>query len=174
MAASRASLPRGAAELIASLGLRPHPEGGFYREVYRSSRAVTDDARGVVRSAVTQIWFLLAAGEVSRWHRAAGDELWQFVEGEPLALYRLDERSGLVVEHRLGPFPAAGDLPQELGPLACVPGGEWQAARALGGYALVTCVVAPGFEFADFAFAVEHPEAAARLAALRPDLADLL
>lgn len=174
MAASRLPLSRGAAERIASLGLRPHPEGGFYREIHRSSLSVTDDARGVVRSAVTQIWFLLAAGEVSRWHRAAGDELWQFVAGEPLVLYHLDERAGVVVERRLGPLPAAGEPLPELAPLACVPGGEWQAARALGAYALVTCVVAPGFEFDDFAFAVDHPESAARLVALRPDLAELL
>ena len=165
-----------AARLVATLGLAPHPEGGFFREVYRSAETVARARDGAARRAATQIWFLLGAGGASRWHRTAGDELWQFVEGDPLNLFRLDERRGEVVEHRLGPLAAAEDAGAGggSGPLAVVPGGEWQAARALGAYVLVTCVVAPGFEFTDFAFAADLPAEAERLAALRPDLADLL
>lgn len=170
-----------AAHLVERLGLAPHPEGGHFREIFRSAEPVTRASDGAARRAATQIWFLLEAGGVSRWHRTAGDELWQLVEGGPLALYRLDEGRGGIVEHRLAPLAdsneatggVAASVDGGTGPLAVVPGGEWQAARALGPYALVTCIVAPGFEFSDFAFAADLP-AAARLAALRPDLADLL
>jgi hypothetical protein len=169
-----------AARLVESLGLAPHPEGGHFREIFRSAEPVTRASDGAARRAATQIWFLLGAGGVSRWHRTAGDELWQLVEGGPLALYRLDEGRGAIVEHRLAPLALPGEAAGDgaaaagTGPLAVVAGGEWQAARALGPYALVTCVVAPGFEFSDFAFAADSPGAAERLAALRPDLASLL
>src|SRR6185295_19426161 len=82
-----------AAELISALGLEPHPEGGFYREVHRSaSRVTTGDARGE-RAALTTIYFLLPAGSQSRWHQVDSDEVWHFYEGDPLALLEMDARA---------------------------------------------------------------------------------
>ncbi|MEL6712175.1 MAG: cupin domain-containing protein [Planctomycetota bacterium] len=120
------------------LGLAPHPEGGHYRETFRSDARV--EAHGGTRAAVTSILFLLASGEESRLHRVRSDELWLHHEGVVVDL----AVAGAPV--RLGHGPGA--VLQ-----AFVPGGAWQAARALdgsAGYALVGCVVAPGFEFEDF------------------------
>lgn len=172
MTAEASHLQGRAAQLVGALELQPHREGGFYRELFRSGDTIHRAADGAVRRAATVIWFLLEAGGTSRWHRTAGDELWQLVEGGPLVLYRHDREREEIVEHRLAVLasePAGGPT----SPLAVVPGGEWQAAHAPGTYALVTCVVAPGFEFADFAFAADHPAEARRLLALRPDLRDL-
>ena len=132
-------------ELIALLDLRPHPEGGFYREVFRSaSRITTDDARGV-RAALTTIYFLLPGGTHSRWHQVDSDEVWHFYEGDPLELLELDAAGQSLVRHRLGPVDGTGQLP-----MLTIPAGAWQAARPLGAYTLVGCTVGPGFDFADF------------------------
>lgn len=124
--------------LVESLGLAPHPEGGFYRETHRSTARVA--AYGGERSAVTSIYFLLPAGTRSRSHRVKGDEIWMHHGGDDLLLRIGDS------EVRLGTGPGA-----EL--QAVVPGGEWQAAEPAAGpagFVLVGCVVAPGFEFEDF------------------------
>ncbi|SRR5690606_11373887 len=132
-----------AAQLIAVLGLHPHPEGGHFREVFRAGAEVEPrDGRGT-RSALTTIYFLLRAGEVSRLHRVASDEAWHFYEGDPLELGWLDAQ-GTFRRVRLGPVGEAA------APVAVVPAGCWQAARPLGAYALVGCSVGPGFDFADF------------------------
>ena len=133
-------------DLIEDLGLQPHPEGGHYREVFRSTRSVTvEGAPHRRRSAITTIYFLLAAGECSRWHRVAADEVWHWYEGEPLELvWALQEDPPRVSRVRLGPLAGASR------PLAVVPAGCWQAARPLGSYALVGCSVGPGFAFEDF------------------------
>ena len=126
-----------AEELIASLELVPHPEGGFYRQIYKSPVRVT---RGnVERAALTLIHFLLPAGQISRWHRVASDEVWTFLQGEPLRLH-VSSRSVILDRDT---------------PLHVVPAGEWQAAEPLGAYTLVACFVAPGFEFDDFALMPE-------------------
>lgn len=126
--------------LITALGLEPHPEGGAYRELYRSAASAGD------RSAATSIYFLLGPGEVSAWHRVANDELWFYHGGSPLRLKRIsaDARHH---EQILGLDLLAGQRPQAL-----IPAGEWQAAVPLdpAGWTLVSCVVAPGFDFADF------------------------
>ena len=141
-----------AAHLVETLGLQPHPEGGHYREIFRSPQAVRPaDGRGE-RSALTVIHFLLTEGEVSRWHRVASDEAWHVVEGAPLALLVADDGFAAVETHQLG-----GEGP----PAHVVPAGAWQAARSLGAYTLVGCTVGPGFDFADF-----------ELIDARPDLAD--
>jgi len=128
--------------LIRTLDLQPHPEGGFYRETFRSA-VVYAGPRGQ-RAASTAIWFLLRSTQVSRWHRVLADECWHWYEGEPLELL-VCERPGMpVVAQRLG--PVSGDVR----PQYVVPAGWWQAARPLGTYALVGCTVAPGFDFADF------------------------
>jgi uncharacterized protein len=121
-------------ETVRRLGLRPHPEGGFYGETFRSPITVRlPDGR--VRSASTAIHYLLPAGAWSTWHRVAADEVWHHYDGGPLHLYRLG--SGHV---RLDPHT----------PQAVVPAGVWQAAEPEAGAVLCGCTVAPGFEFDDF------------------------
>ena len=126
--------------LIESLGLAPHPEGGAYREIYRST------ARQADRHLATSIYFLLGPREVSAWHRVAHDELWFFHGGSPLALKCITPE-GQYSESLLGIDVLKGEHPQRL-----IPAGEWQAAMPLDpeGWTLVSCVVSPGFDFADF------------------------
>ncbi len=129
--------------LIESLGLEAHPEGGFFRETFRS--AVELPAYGETRSAVTSILFLLPTGARSRLHRVRSDELWLHQRGDDLRLQVGDEACVL--------GSSAPALLQ-----AAVPAGTWQAAEALPGehgFVLVGCVVAPGFDFADFEMADE-------------------
>lgn len=130
------------------LDLSAHPEGGHFRELYRSPRPVEDRSRGGLgRTACTNIYFLLARGQVSRFHRVESDELWHFYEGEALELIIAEPLNGQhfrVTEQRLGPLSDGGR------PFVPVPAGAWQAARPLGAYTLCGCTVAPGFEFEDF------------------------
>ena len=129
-------------EMIASLGLQRHPEGGFYRETIRAPDAP--------RGASTSILFLLPAGEQSRWHRVDADEHWLFHDGDALELLIADPGSGAQERIVLGRDVARGERPQTV-----VPRGWWQAARPLGDWTLVGCVVAPAFEFARFEMAPE-------------------
>jgi predicted cupin superfamily sugar epimerase len=153
-----------AAHLVSSLGLQPHPEGGHFREVFRSSASVQPgDGRGE-RAALTTIYFLLRAGETSRLHRVSSDEVWHFYEGEPLELVWAHAESTDVRQARLGPV-AAG-----MAPVAVVPAGWWQAARSTGAYTLVGCSVGPGFEFADFQMLGDTPAAALQLCDRHPGL----
>jgi predicted cupin superfamily sugar epimerase len=122
----------GADDLIATLGLRPHPEGGWYAETWRAPCEPGE------RPAGTSIYFLLRAGEVSHWHRLDAPEIWHFHAGSPLEL-RV-HADGSTAAHRLGADVAAGDRPQVL-----VPAGAWQTARSLGAWTLVGCTMAPGF-----------------------------
>lgn len=157
-----------AASLVLTLGLIPHPEGGYYSELYRSEAAVRPtDGRGV-RPALTTIYFLLPAGTVSRWHRVASDEVWHFYEGSPLDLWIALPEGDTVDRTRLGPLSGAQR------PVWTVPAGWWQAARSTGPYTLVGCTVGPGFDFRDFALAADMPAAAAAIRANHPELADLL
>jgi predicted cupin superfamily sugar epimerase len=155
-----------AAELIRTLALRPHPEGGHYGEVFRSPRRVRHENGGAERSALTTIYFLLTAGQHSRWHRVGADEAWHWYEGDPLELLRLDD-AGLR-QLRLGPTA------KDTRPVSVIAAGCWQAARTLGEYTLVGCSVAPGFEFEDFSLMADVPDAAARLRTHHPDLTGLL
>lgn len=133
--------------LIESLQLEPHPEGGFYRQIYKSPMTVVEGERS--RAALTIIHFLLPAGQISRWHRVTSDEVWTFLRGEKLRLHCFDGSA------------ARGVVLDANSPIQVVPAGEWQAAEPLGAYALVACFVAPGFEFDDFAMMPE--ETAAKL-----------
>lgn len=158
-----------AADLISTLGLRPHPEGGFYREVHRSaSVVVTTDARGE-RAAITTIYFLLVAGAASRWHRVDSDEVWHFYEGDPLELLELDARATTLARHRLG---AVDGMLQR--PVYTIPAGPWQAARSLGDYTLVGCSVGPGFDFADFRLLADEPALAAAVRDAWPEAVSLV
>ena len=132
------------AELIRDLQLVPHPEGSYYREIWRGRLEVEPvDGRGG-RAALTSIYFLLPAGAVSRWHRVRSDELWHHYEGAPLELLLVPPDEPRLERLRLGP------LGPEQEPVRCVPARWWQAARSLGSYTLVGCTVGPGFEFSDF------------------------
>jgi predicted cupin superfamily sugar epimerase len=128
-----------AEEIIAQLGLKPHPEGGHYCETFRAP----DSPRG----ASTAIYFLLKAVERSHWHKVDADELWHYYAGAPLEL-SLSEDGRNVRRLRLGTDFDLGELPQ-----AVVPRGVWQAARSLGAWTLVGATVAPAFEFAHFEMA---------------------
>lgn len=139
-------------ELAVRLGLAPHPEGGWFRETWRSPHSFVPGGYPDARNAATAIYFLLAPGEESRWHVVRSDELWLWHRGGPLTL-RLggtgDTPAAAVRDVVLGPDVAAGQTPQVL-----VPGGTWQAAvPAAAEPVLVSCVVAPGFDFADFRLA---------------------
>ena len=112
-----------AAELIRVLGLVPHPEGGHFGEVFRSALPVRPAGRDVSRAALTSIYFLLAAGERSRWHRVAADEAWHFYEGDPLELFWTTPDGATCETRRLGPVGAG------VAPVAVVPAGCWQADR---------------------------------------------
>ncbi|HEY0043222.1 MAG TPA: cupin domain-containing protein [Allosphingosinicella sp.] len=128
--------------LIETLQLQPHPEGGWYRETWRADSAAGE------RASATAILFLLEAGQSSHWHKVDATELWLFHAGSPLRLRTAAGDKGPVREVRLGPDVLAGEQPQ-----ARVEPGEWQAAHADRGWALVSCVVSPGFDFAGFELA---------------------
>lgn len=156
-----------ATELLHALDLRPHPEGGHYREVYRSHLRVRPDRAPADRDALTTIYFLLAAGEQSRWHRVESDEAWHFYEGDPLELFWLDPAGTRCHRALLGPVGGGAE------PVHVVPAGCWQAARPTGAFTLVGCTVGPGFEFEDFALLDAHPETAERIRRDFPELAGL-
>lgn len=158
-----------ASQLISHLDLRPHPEGGYYRQVYRSLSRVQPLEEGrPVRPALTTIYFLLTAGEVSRWHRVLSDEVWHLYEGDRLELYSMEPGFSKVNRMLLGP---AGD---EASPVQVIPAGNWQAARTAGAYTLTGCSVGPGFDFDDFTLLSELDEEAEKVRQHHPDLACLL
>ncbi len=132
--------------LIEQLKLQPHPEGGHYREFFRSSHGVSPDDARPKRSALTSIDFLLQAGEFSAWHRVASDEAWHMLEGDPLKLWCVPPSLDRIEEVTLCRASAT------TAPRHVVPAGWWQAAGPLGEYAYVGATVGPGFEFADFTF----------------------
>jgi predicted cupin superfamily sugar epimerase len=127
-------------DIIRLLDLRPHPEGGHYRETFR------DAATAGRRCASTAIYFLLRSGEISRWHRVDAAEAWHWYGGAPLFLAYVESSSRYNV--RLGIDLAGGERPQTV-----VPARAWQQAQSLGDWTLVGCTVAPGFEFAGFELA---------------------
>ncbi|ATB32505.1 cupin domain-containing protein [Melittangium boletus] len=149
-------------ELVRTLGLLPHPEGGFYRETWRSSSRV-ETPRGT-RALDTAIYYLLPRGSFAAWHRVTSNELWHFYDGQALTLYLLDESTRQLETVRLGRDVTRGERPQVL-----IPAGILQAARPEGDYTLCGCTVSPGFDFADWEMprgedlAVRHPEHAALL-----------
>jgi len=164
-----------ARSIVERLDLLPHPEGGYYREVYRdvqsvirlesskeSSRGLSlhrlkkegeeDDPDGALRSAVTVILFLIPQGQPTAWHRVDSTETWHHVGGAPICLEIEESDKGekaLRTLHigRLGRQGTGGDADSIVG---VVPAGAWQRARSEGEHSLATCTVAPGFEFSDF------------------------
>lgn len=153
-----------ASDIIASLGLAPHPEGGFYRETHRGSLVLEGLPHGAPRAAHTAIYFLLPAGTFSALHRVRSDEVWHHYDGDPIDLHTIDD-AGRHLVVRLGKDLASGERPQHV-----VPAGVWQAAVPKGArWALCGCTVAPGFDFADF----EMPDRASLLARF-PALSDVV
>ena len=130
------------AELIARLGLVPHQEGGWFREVYRSATGI--EAPQGARSAVTTIYYLLEQARVSPWHVVQSDEIWHFYHGAPAELLSYDPAARKLLRHRLNAVTGEGVQ------VAVIPAGSWQAARCLGEYMLVGCTVSPGYENQDF------------------------
>ncbi|BDX07973.1 cupin domain-containing protein [Planctobacterium marinum] len=129
-------------EIIAKYDLIPHPEGGWYKETYRCTTTVPSPVNGQTRNSVTQIYFLLTEGDISRFHKVAHDEIWHFYEGAPLRL--LDLHNNQCNEIFLG---------RDNGHYHhVIPGGHYQAAESTGKFTLVGCTVAPGFDFNDFQF----------------------
>lgn len=143
-------------DLIKRLELQPHPEGGHYKEVYRSENTVLRSSDEQKRLSLTTIYFLLATGEQSRWHVVSSDEVWHFYEGDDLELFIYDP-----VEQKLS-ITILGQVAEGHSRVAVVPAGHWQAARPvtvskdvasqLVGNSLAGCTVGPGFEFSDFRF----------------------
>jgi uncharacterized protein len=131
-----------AADVIRLLDLKPHPEGGHFRETFRDPRVIDG------RAASTAIYFLLAANERSHWHKVDAAEAWHWHAGAPLVLEMAESDKGPIRRIKLGPDLAAGERPQ-----AVVPAGVWQAAESLGDWTLAGCTVAPGFAFAGFELA---------------------
>lgn len=139
-----------ARDIIDDLRLVPHPEGGWYREVYRSSNRVQRGDQS--RSATTAIYYLLERQQLSRWHVVDADEIWHFYAGAPLELLAYDPASRQLDRHVLS-SPGGSSTP-----IAVIPAGVWQAARSLGDYSLVGCTVSPGFEFTGFRFTADLPQ----------------
>jgi predicted cupin superfamily sugar epimerase len=136
------------AEWIGRLGLLPHPEGGWYRELHRSDTCVSRNEDGAPRSGLTLIAYLLGGDELSRWHRVQGaDEVWHHGGGDPLQLWRLAPEGGEAEALTLGPLDRR--RPAQV-PVQVIPSGWWQAARSSGDWSLAYCCVGPGFDFADF------------------------
>jgi len=130
-----------AAAVVALLDLKPHPEGGHFRETFR------DPAGPEGRGFSTAIYYLLAVGETSEWHRVDAAEIWHWYVGAPLVL-SLSQNGHDAAAHHLGPLLGSGQRPQIV-----VPAGHWQSATSLGAWTLVGCTVAPGFSFAGFEMA---------------------
>ena len=128
--------------IIDRLGLLPHPAGGWYRETWRAEAGEGE------RASATAIYFLLENGQRSHWHRVDAAELWLWHAGSPLVVSTAAEDAGPVADIRLGPDVIAGEAPQHL-----IPPGHWQATEASYGWALVSCIVSPAFEFAGFELA---------------------
>ena len=124
-------------EVVAALGLVPHPEGGHYRETYRDA-------------ASTAIYYVLKAGELSHWHRVDAVEIWNWYAGAPLKIAIAELEGVPPKEHLLGSNVLAGARPQVV-----VPANAWQSARTLGDWTLVGCTVAPAFEYSGFELAPE-------------------
>jgi uncharacterized protein len=135
-------MPQKQHQLIARLELGPHPEGGWYREIFRSTLKV--DFHGQNRCALTNIFYLLEKGQQSRWHVVDGDEVWHYYEGQGMELYLMPPDFSELHIIQLG------EAESGFTPVHLVRAGWWQAARPKGDYAFCGCTVAPGFEYSGF------------------------
>lgn len=157
-----------AENVIRRLHLQSHPEGGYFLEIYRSEARVTGGDGRRERASVTSIYFLLARNDHSKWHVLESDEVWHYLEGDPLELIVIEPESMSCERKVLGPL-SNGQSPAQI-----VPAGHWQAARPLGEYTLAGCTVAPGFVFEDFLMLRDDDATASRIRLAFPDLGELL
>ncbi len=141
-------------ELLSKFNMEPHPEGGYYREIYRSEQTVISPVHGESRNSITHIYFLLPSGELSRFHRVEHDEIWNHYEGDPLRLVLFDGTAITEIEIGKGCDHYT----------AIVPAGVWQAAESTGEFTLVGCSVAPGFDFEDYRFMDESERVQLKMA----------
>jgi predicted cupin superfamily sugar epimerase len=151
--------------LIAKLSLIPHPEGGYYKEIFRSSDNITCD-KGQ-RNAITTILYLLPKGVKSKLHKVTSDEIWNFIEGAPATLHRVTqdfEHDKLVL----------GSLDSNSFPVHVIKSNQWQAAESTGEYTLVSCAVGPGFDFKDFTMLRDEQEVAQQFLVKIPSLSDFI
>lgn len=152
--------------VIEKLNLKPHPEGGHYRQVFKDTLNVAiNDSTSRNRSALTDIYFLLANGENSRFHRVKQSEIWHFYSGAPLVLYDISEDLQTLEIVELG---------KDLNFKYAVKANHWQAASTTGEFSLVGCTVAPGFEFEDFALLGESGDLATQTSKKYPNLTHLI
>ena len=146
-------------KLIQTLDLKPHPEGGFYKETYRGS-TVIEVGNHKMRNTSTAIYYLLKDEDKSHFHKVLSDEIWLYHQGETIEIYEMDNSGNLIIHH-LGIDIQNGEVPQIV-----IPKNHWFAAKIKNhiGYCLVSCIVAPGFEFEDFVLAnkedllKQHPQ----------------
>lgn len=157
--------------LIESLGLTAHPEGGYFVEIFRSEEQVTPQDKRGNRSALTTIFFLLTAGQTSRLHMVKSDEVWHFMEGDPLELFEIGADLTTRKTHLLDSMDSQRDGTQ---PVHIIKANSWQAARSTGAYTLVGCTVGPGFDFEDFEMASSNSEKERAITARFPDWAHLV
>ena len=155
---------------IQKLQLKKHPEGGYFREVYRSGEMISIDVpkKNLKRNVSTSIYFLLEGSQISKFHRLKSDELWHFCEGDPLDLHCIDPGAWEAQILRLGPRAEGVSL------VHVIRAGCWQAACSTGGYTLVGCTVAPGFEYRDYRIFEDGSAEAAELRRRFPGLARFL
>jgi predicted cupin superfamily sugar epimerase len=157
-----------AAELIRTLKLQTHPEGGHYAEVFRSAHSVQAGDGRPLRPGLTSIDFLLTAGQFSAWHRVTSDEVWHLLEGPALRLWLAPPDLSVFTSVDLAPVSASR------APRHVVPAGWWQAAEPVSDFAYVGATVGPGFDFADFTFGREDAALKAALGRQAPVLQRLL
>ena len=143
--------PISAQQIIDELELRPHPEGGHFKEVYRADSTIFSVEANASRHTLTCIYFLLEKGQVSRFHKVKHDEVWNFYLGAPLRLVELVDNTANTL--------LLGDYAHSLIPQHVIQADHWQAAESTGDYSLVGCSVAPGFDFEDFSFMNEDEAA---------------
>jgi len=153
-----------AKELIEVFQLSKHPEGGYFREVYRSEGKVKIDAQGNERNWLTDIYFLLTGKDISRFHRVKHDEIWHFYEGAPLTLTEIHPDSLDINGVTIG---LSGPL---LTYKHCVKGNVWQSAYSHGPYSFVGCTVGPGFDMDDFEMLTQNKKIMTAVLAKYPDL----
>ena len=132
-------------QIIKFLQLQPHPEGGWYKQTWKSEDTLSGRASG------TSIYFLLKAGEISHWHKIDSVEIWHYYDGSPLILRIANEGNNEIATKILGPNLAKSQSPQIL-----VNKNLWQSAETTGDYTLVGCTVSPGFEFSKFTLAPKN------------------
>ena len=145
--------------LIDRYNLVPHPEGGFYAEVYRSKQTIKSPVVSKDRKAITHIYFLLPKGQMSIFHKVVHDEIWNFYEGDPVKLIKYN---GSTLEEDIIGSGRSGYV-------SIVEGGVYQAAESTGRYSLVGCSVAPGFEFEDFSLLRDEPGPKEKFLKIFPD-----